>query len=162
MKITLHDESINIELGQKVIFYHYQINDNNELEVLTDETFVDYIDEENNIVGFKNDVRSCTLNFYRNDQFGERFFLSDTIDHRLRYLQGRVRYYESQKIVLNNKIEQIYESIDRYKKHRDEVNDNIDLATKLLNELNNKSIYYKMNPEPIKDTDITFEIVDEI
>ena len=31
-----------------------------------------------------------------------------------------------------------------------------------LNELNNKSIYYKMNPEPIKDIDITFEIVDEI
>lgn len=151
MKITLHDESIDVEVGQKVIFYHYQINDNNELEVLTEETFVDVINEKYNIVGFKNDVRSCTLHFYQNDQFGERFFLNDTIDHRLRYLQGRVRYYESQKILLNSKIEQIYESIDRYKKHREEVDDTIDLATKLLNELNNKSLYYKMNPEPTKD-----------
>lgn len=134
MKITLGDESIDIEVGQKVIFYTYRLNDNNELEVLPDETFVDVIREEYNIVGFKNDVRSCTLHFYQNNQFGERYFLSDTADHRLRYLKSRVEYLNMEQKLLDDDIKDAYELLARRKSHRKEVTDYIESLEKLIKE----------------------------
>lgn len=135
MKITLHDESIDIEVGQRVIFYHYQLNDNNELEVLTEETFVDLINEKNNIVGFKNSVHSCTLNFYRNDQFGERFFLNDTKENRLRYLQSKVKYYKAEQRLIENDIKNAYELLECRKSHKEDIEHTLDSVNNLIEQL---------------------------
>ena len=67
MKITLHDESIDIEVGQKVIFYTYKVNDNNELEVVTEETFVDTIGELTGRVNFENGKQASSLSYYQNN-----------------------------------------------------------------------------------------------
>lgn len=139
MEITLHDESIDIELGQKVIFYHYQINDNNELEVLTEETFVDVINEKYNIVGFKNGVRSCTLHFYQNDQFGERFFLNDTKENRLRYLRSKVKYYWSEQRLIENDIKNTYALLERYRWHKEEIEHTLDSVNSLIEQLSDAS-----------------------
>ena len=135
MRITLHDESIDIEVGQKVIFYHYQISANNEIEVLTDETFVDLIDEEHNMVGFKNSVHSCTIHFYQMDLYGERFFLSDTKENRLRYLKSRVKYYESEQKLIENDIKNTYALLERYRWHKEDVEHNLDSVNTLINRL---------------------------
>lgn len=138
MKITLHDESIDIEVGQKVIFYGYHLKSNNnqiEIEVITDETFVYVIDEENNLVVFKNDVHSSTLSFYQNNRLGERFFLSDTDNNKLRYLQSMVKYYDEQQELFDNSINETYKLLERYISRRKHITDNLESVKKLIEQL---------------------------
>ena len=118
MQITLHNESINIEVGQKITFYNYKLNKGIQLEVIPEETYVDVIDEKNNIVGFKNDTHSCTLSFYQNDTFGERFFLSDTKENRLRYLHSMEQFYDKLLKKYIAGIKESYELIQQYKKSK--------------------------------------------
>ena len=95
MKITLHNESIDIEIGQKVVFYTYKLNDNNELEVETDETFVDSIEELTDRVTFENGKHASALSYYQNkNRFGKRFYLSDTKENRLDYLKFKAESYK--------------------------------------------------------------------
>ena len=135
MKITLHDESIDIEAGQKVVFYEYYLSDSNELDVRTDETYVDVIDEENNIVGFKNDVHSTTLFFYQRDILGERFFLNDTKQNRLRYLKSKINYYKSNEELLNNDIEETSKRLERRMEQKKYINNNIEAVNNLIKQV---------------------------
>lgn len=135
MKITLHDESIDVEVGQKVIFYEYFFNDTNELDVRTDETYVDLIDEKNNKVGFKNDVHSATLFFYQRDVFGERFFLNDTKENRLRCLKSNAAYYESCQKMMDNCIKDTYNLLENYIKQKEDIENNLESLNKLIKQL---------------------------
>ena len=58
MKITLHDESMDVEVGDKVTFCQYYLTNTNELAVTTDETYVDVIDGD--IVSVTNGTHSST------------------------------------------------------------------------------------------------------
>lgn len=131
MKITLHDESIDIEVGQKIVFYGYRINDG-KLEVITDETFVDGIDEESNQAGFKNNKHSSTLHFYQNDRTGEKYFLSDTKENRLRFLKSMIKYYKSQQNMYDYQIKETYELLERYISRSKEFTDNLESVKKLI------------------------------
>ena len=135
MKITLHDESINVEVGQKVVFYEYFLNNTNELEVKTDETYVDLIDKENNIIGFKNDVHASTLQFYQRDFSGQRFFLNDTKENRLRYLRSRVKYYELKQKMIDRDIEAIYKSLECRMRDKEDAKMKSDSVKKLIEQL---------------------------
>lgn len=135
MKITLHDESIDIKVGQQVIFYGYHFSKDNQIEVILDKVVVDVIDTENNVVGFKNDVHASTLHFYKNDIFGERFFLSDTKENRLRFLKSRIKYYESQQALYDNNIEETYELLGRYIKRKREFNNGLRVVNNLIEQL---------------------------
>ena len=135
MKITLHDESIDVEVGQKVVFYEYFLSNTNELEVTTDETYVDVIDEKNNIVGFKNDVHYSTLNFYQHDLFGERFFLNDNKENRLRYLKSKVAYYESKQNLIDSYIEENYKLIENYIKQKKDIKNTLESFDQLIEQL---------------------------
>ena len=135
MKIKLHDESINVEVGQKVVFYEYFLNNTNELEVKTNETIVDVIDEKNNIVGFKNDVHACTLQFYQRDFSGQRFFLNDTKENRLRYLRTRVKYYELKQKMIDHDIEAIYKSLECRMRDKEDAKMKSDSMKKLIEQL---------------------------
>ena len=133
MKITLHDESIDIEVGQKVVFYEYFLNDNDELEVRTDETYVDVIDGD--IVGFKNGTHSATLFFYQRDVFGERFFLNDTKENRLRYLKSKAAYFESCQKMMDNCIEDTYNLLENYIKQKEDIENNLESFDQLIEQL---------------------------
>lgn len=135
MKITLRDESINIEVGQKVVFYEYFLSNTNELKVRTDETYVDVIDEENNIVGFKNDVHSSTLDFYQHNFFGEKFFLSDNKENRLRFLKSKVEYCESKQKLIDRDIEAIHKLLERCTKDKEDIKAESDSMKKLIEQL---------------------------
>ena len=135
MKITLHDESIDVEVGQKVIFYEYFFSDTNELDVRTDETYVDLIDEKNNKVGFKNDVHSATLFFYQRDVFGERFFLNDTKENRLRFLKSNAAYYESCQKMMDNCIKDTYNLLENYIKQKEDIENNLESLNKLIKQV---------------------------
>lgn len=135
MKIKLHDESINVEVGQKVVFYEYFLNNTNELEVKTDETYVDVIDEKNNIVGFKNDAHACTLQFYQRDFSGQRFFLNDTKENRLRYLRSRVKYYELKQKMIDRDIETTYKLLECRMRDKKDAKTKSDSIKKLIEQL---------------------------
>ena len=139
MKITLHDESIDVEVGQKVVFYEYFLNNTNELEVKIDETCVDVIDKENNVIGFKNGDHVSTLQFYQRDFLGERFFLSDSKENRLRYLRSRIEYCEKKQKAIDADIEDIYKSIYKSLNHRmrdkEEAKTESDLMKKLIEQV---------------------------
>ena len=135
MKITLHDESIDVEVGQKVIFYEYYLSNTNELEVKTDETYVDVIDKEANIIGFKNDDHVSTLQFYQRDFLGERFFLSDTKENRLRYLRSGIEYCEKKQKAIDADIEDIYKSLNHRMRDKEEAKTESDLMKKLIEQL---------------------------
>lgn len=135
MQITLHDESIDVEVGQKVIFYEYYLSDSNELEVKTDETYVDVIDKEANIIGFKNDDHVSALQFYQRDFLGERFFLNDTKENRLRYLRSRIEYCEKKQKAIDDDIEYIYKSLQHRMRDKEEAKTESDLMKKLIEQL---------------------------
>ena len=139
MKIILHDESMDIEVGQKVVFYNYQFSDDNQLEVTTDETFVDMIDEKLGIVGFKNGVHSSTLQFYKNDSFGERYFLSDTIENRLRFLKSKVKCLEEKQKFLDEDIKDAYEVLTYRKKYMEDIKHQIKTVNTLVEQLSKTS-----------------------
>ena len=138
MEITLHDESIWVEVGQKIIFYEYYLSDSNELEVKTDETYVDVIDKEANIIGFKNDGHVSTLQFYQRDFLGERFFLSDTKENRLRYLRSRIEYCEKKQKALDDDIGYIYQSLQHRMRDKEEAKTESDLMKKLIEQIEGK------------------------
>lgn len=135
MKITLHDESIDVEVGQKVVFYEYFINDTDELDVRTDETYVDVIDKENNVIGFKNGDHSATLFFYQRDFLGERFFLSDSKENKLRYLKSKSAYFESCQKMMDRNIEDTYKLIENYIKQKEYIEDNLKSFNKLIEQV---------------------------
>ena len=135
MKITLHDESIDVEVGQKVIFYEYYLSDSNELEVKTDETYVDVIDKEANIIGFKNDDHVSILQFYQRDFLGERFFLNDTKENRLRFLKSKVAYYESKQNLIDSYIEENYKLIENYIKQKEDIKNTLESFNQIIEQL---------------------------
>lgn len=135
MLITLHDESIDVEIGQKVIFYGYHFSKDNHIEVTADETIVDVIDEKLNIIGFKNEFHSCTLRFYENDLFGERYFLSDTNENRLRFLKSKVKRYEAKQAQCDYDITEACEVLERYMKNRRELTNGIRIVNNLIEQL---------------------------
>lgn len=135
MKITLHDESIDVDVGDKVTFYQYYLTNTNELAVTTDETYVDVIDKENNIIGFKNDEHSCVLAFYQRDFFGERFFLNDTKQNRLRYLKSKINYYKSEEELVDNDIEETSKRLQRRIKQKECINNNLEAVNNLIKQV---------------------------
>jgi len=136
MKITLHNESIDIEVGQKVVFYTYKINDNNELEVETDETFVDSIGELTNRVTFENGKHASALSYYQNkNRFGKRFYLSDTKENRLDYLKFKVESYKLEQHIYENSIEETCDLLSRYISRRKEVSNSLESVNKLIEQL---------------------------
>ena len=135
MKITLHDESIDVEVGQKVIFYQYYLTKNNELEIKPDEVYVDVIDKENNIIGFKNGDHSCVLAFYQTDFFRERFLLTDITTHRLRYLKSKINYYKSEEELVDNDIEETSKRLKRRIEQKKYINNNIEAINILIKQV---------------------------
>ena len=135
MQITLHDESIDVEVGQKVIFYQYYLTKDNELEVKPDEVYVDVIDKENNIIGFKNNNHSCVLAFYQRDFFGERFFLNDSKQNRLRYLKSKINYYKSEEELVDNDIEETSKRLERRIEQKKYINNNIEVVNNLIQQV---------------------------
>lgn len=133
MQITLHDESIDVEVGQKVVFYQYYLTNTNELAVTTDETYVDVIDGDR--VGFKNGTHSSTLHFYQIDLFGERFFLNDTKQNRLRFLKSKINYYKSEEELVNNDIEETSKRLERRMEQKKYINNNIEAVNSLIEQL---------------------------
>ena len=132
MQITLHDESIWVEVGDKVTFYQYYLTNNNELAVKPDEVYVDIIDKENNIIGFKNGEHSCVLAFYQRDFFGERFFLNDSKQNRLRYLKSKINYYKSEEELVDNDIEETSKRLQRRIEQKKYINNNIEVVNNLI------------------------------
>ena len=130
MKITLHDESIYIEVGDKVVFYQYYLTNTNELAVTTDETYVDVIDGDR--VGFKNGAHSSTLHFYQIDLFGERFFLHDTKRNRLRFLKSKAKYYKEEQRLVDNDISETSKRLGRHIKQKECINNNLEAVNNLI------------------------------
>ena len=58
MIITLHGESIDVEIGDKVTFCQYYLTNTKEVGVTTGETYVDVIDGD--IVSVRNGTHSST------------------------------------------------------------------------------------------------------
>ena len=133
MKITLHDESIDAEIGQKVVFYEYFLSNTNELKVRTDETYVDVIDGD--IVGFKNGTHSSTLHFYQIDLFGERFFFHDTKRNRLRFLKSKAKYYKEEQGLVANDISETSKRLERRIKQKECINNNLEAVNKLIKQV---------------------------
>ena len=135
MQITLHDESIDVEAGQKVTFYQYYLTNTNELAVTTDETYVDVIDKENNIIGFKNGDHSCVLAFYQRDFFGERFFFHDTKRNRLRFLKSKAKYYKEEQGLVDNDISETSKRLERRIKQKECINNNLEAINNLIKQV---------------------------
>lgn len=136
MKITLHNESIDIEIGQKVVFYTYKLNDNNELEVETDETFVDSIEELTDRVTFENGKHASALSYYQNkNRFGKRFYLSDTKENRLDYLKFKAESYKLEQHIYENSIQETCDLLSRYISRRKEEAENLESVNKLIEQL---------------------------
>lgn len=130
MLITLHDESIYVEVGDKVVFYQYYLTNTNELAVTTDETYVDVIDGD--IVGFKNGTHSSTLHFYQIDLFGERFFFHDTKKNRLRFLKSKAKYYKEEQGLVDEDISETSKRLERRIKQKEFINSNIEAVNNLI------------------------------
>ena len=133
MKITLHDESIDVEVGQKVIFYEYYLGNTNELGVKTDETYVDIIDGDR--VGFKNGAHSSTLHFYQIDLFGERFFFHDTKRNRLRFLKSKAKYYKEEQGLVDEDISETSKRLERRMEQKKYINNNIEAVNTLIKQV---------------------------
>ena len=133
MKITLHDESIYIEVGDKVVFYQYYLTNTNELAVTTDETYVDVIDGDR--VGFKNGAHSSTLHFYQIDLFGERFFLHDTKRNRLRFLKSKAKYYKEEQRLVDDDISETSNRLERRIKQKEYINNNLEAINNLIKQV---------------------------
>ena len=133
MLITLHGESIDVEVGQKVTFYQYYLTNTNELAVTTDETYVDVIDGD--IVGFKNGTHSSTLHFYQIDLFGERFFFHDTKRNRLRFLKSKAKYYKEEQGLVDNDIEETSKRLERRIEQKKYINNNLEAINNLIKQV---------------------------
>ena len=133
MKITLHDESIYVDVGDKVTFYQYYLTNTNELAVTTDETYVDIIDGDR--VGFKNDAHSSTLHFYQIDLFGERFFFHDTKRNRLRFLKSKAKYYKEEQGLVDNDISETSKRLERCINQKEYINSNLEAINKLIKQV---------------------------
>ena len=133
MLITLHGESMDVEIGQKVIFYEYYLTNTNELAVTTDETYVDVIDGD--IVSFKNGTHSSTLHFYQIDLFGERFFFHDTKRNRLRFLKSKVKNYKEDQRLVDDDISETSERLERRIKQKEYISNNIEAVNNLIKQM---------------------------
>ena len=128
MLITLHDESIDVEIGQKVTFYQYYLTNTNELAVTTDETYGD-------IVGFKNGTHSSTLHFYQIDLFGERFFFHDTKRNRLRFLKSKAKYYKEEQGLVDTDISETSKRLERRIKQKEYISNNLEAINNLIKQV---------------------------
>lgn len=121
MKLTLHGETINVELGQEVTFYKYILN-NDKVEFKEDKVVVeaiknDFGDNNATMVAFRNESHGATFLHY---EMGD-FYISISDKNVLDFLTRKYKLYQKREEHLKSDMEILVKQIEELNNNKTKI-----------------------------------------
>ena len=75
------------------------------------------------------------MHFYQIDLFGERFFLNDSKQNRLRFLKSKAKRYKEEQGLADDDISETSKRLERRIKQKEYLNSNLEAVNNLIKQV---------------------------